>query len=259
MNRHIILLSALALGVFSAKVDARELDSLGEANYLYVDPETNELNEEGFGEITIYLDNATADFNSFMFDIYLPDELMIPSDEYGFYCDINSGRGKKTFDHTLAVVFRDMEGQAPNFYRVVGLSMQSNVIATGDDWLIKFTVKTVNGLEEHPTMYDAAIKNIEFAAKSNTVTPNYLADAPFTILDNGKTGVADVVNAEIGASVNGCHIALTGVKAGTRTRVTAIDGKVLFDTTATEFDVPAPGIYLLTIEGSPRVLKVATQ
>lgn len=194
MKKYLSIMGGLFLVGVLPSLNARELDSLGKANYLYVEPDEYTFGENNTVEVFVCLDNETDDFNSFEMNIHLPDGFSIPQDKYGFYIETNAGRGKKTFDHGITMAYRDTNGDGVFFYRLVGTSLSSTPIETGDDWLFKFTVQAPDNIDNlRAVSFPATIDKIGFAAKSNIVSLHEMPDINFSLVNqNQSTGVDNV-------------------------------------------------------------------
>ena len=185
--------SALMLGVSAPAVHA--LDSEGKANYLYinnggVDPTCVVIGEDNRGQLNVYMDNETDDLNSCMMDFYLPEGFSIAKNSRGGYMvTFYNGDEGKTYNHNASV------GANDGFYRMVATSTSATPILTGDDLLFTVTIEADATVlaQGRDKVYDASVKNIEFASKSNTVRPHYFPDMEFTIrfdVTDGVNGIA---------------------------------------------------------------------
>lgn len=131
--------AALCLGLAGS---AYAQDSQGKNNRFYLQPETVTINPEtNMGEVCVWLDNETDNFNSFFMAISLPE---------GFTIETNSkGKVKSTINND------EDEGKAPEYviawgngtapYTVLGYSPDEYPVETGNDWLFKFNIIAPEG------------------------------------------------------------------------------------------------------------------
>lgn len=175
MKKSALMLAGALLAGASFQIEARELDSLGDANYFYIEQDQYEIGPDNTVEVTFFLDNVNEEFNSFLFDLYLPDGFVIKQDNYGYFYEINSGRGKKTYNHDLVITDRPDGG----FIRILGLSMSGTPIVAGDDWLFKLTIQAPEGLSSVRTAYTARVTKFEI---SDLKATHYMPDFTFDII-----------------------------------------------------------------------------
>lgn len=176
-----ILLAVIAIGT------AQAVDSLGENNDFYLDPEDVVVYQEtGMGTIRVCLNNESEGFNSFMMDFYLPEGFTVQKNARGNYKitwnnDEDTG---KVPTHTMYVTPRD-EG----FVRMIGYG-QPNSMMTGDDWLFEFNIVAPEGyFDNDPQPVECYVKNIEIS----DTTAHYMDDIAFTVIpDPMATGIENV-------------------------------------------------------------------
>ncbi|MCH5219397.1 MAG: hypothetical protein J1F20_02415 [Muribaculaceae bacterium] len=184
-----ILLALPLMALSALSMSGKELDSEGKANYLYIDnggsdPTCVLMGSDNRGTVTVYMDNETADLNSFIMDFYLPEGFSIAKNARGVYMvTFNNGDDTKTYNHAATV------GNNNGYYRIVGTSTSGATILTGDDWLMTVTLEA-DATVARDKVYTVEVKDIEFASQSNTVNPHYFPDMEFTI----KFDVTDSVN-----------------------------------------------------------------
>lgn len=186
MKKIIAVLGGTLLASSMAQINAVPLDSFGEANYFYANPSEYTIGEDNTVEVVFNLDNVGANFNSFMLDLYLPEGFSIKKDNYGYYADVNAGRGKKTFDHSLTIAYHEDE----NFYRILGASLSANVITTGDDWIFNLTIEAPEDYSPIRTAYKAKVTDVKIA---DLEKQHLLSDFSFTIIcgDQEEPSYAD--------------------------------------------------------------------
>lgn len=194
MKRYIMtgLMAALLCGAQPLNAqDSRERDSYGEANYMYVPSNTLLIDSEGKGELEIWLDNETEDFNTYIFDLYLPEGFVVEKNaRLGYANSVVPNNGTtddaKTVNHGITV------GEHEGFYRVLGTSIGGIPILSNNDKLLTITVVAPEDFV--PTRAGAAgsVKNIEIAAGVTGATPHYFPDINFTVDRDFSTGVEGV-------------------------------------------------------------------
>lgn len=176
MKKTLSLLAGIILAGSLSQIKAAVPDSFGEANYLYANPDEYVIENETEVDVTFYLDNERAGFNSFIFDLYLPEGFSILEDEYGYWYEVNAGRkNNKTFNHDLTIAYHSDE----KFYRILGTSLSGNTIATGNDWLFTLTIKVPEDYSPIKTVYKAKVNNAQIADLENN---HLLADFTFSFI-----------------------------------------------------------------------------
>ena len=211
MKKYLLSATIALLGAIPALADEDPiLDSLGYENYLYCKSghiyydDWVVVNEKNEGTLILYLHNVTEDFNSFMFDIFVPEGYSIAKKtvtegrETREVDNIEMNNPNKTVDHSFTT--GDRNEDVGHFIRVLCYSLTSTPIyATSPEWgeeydrLMNITFKVPDDFNTNNKQVPVVIKNIEFAAKSNIVSPHYMQDVPFTFVTNNiATGVDNV-------------------------------------------------------------------
>lgn len=125
-------------------------------DYMYVNPDFVELNDEGVGTVTVWLKTYVEEYLTFGMDLYLPEGFTI----------VKNSRGKYIFtwnddDITGSVVSHQMSyADRDGFIRIIATSMSQDYILPGDNWLFSFQVQAPEGFNSQA---EAEIKNIGFA------------------------------------------------------------------------------------------------
>ena len=188
MKRFIIFsILALAFGGRVIAQDSQEKDSYDEENYVYVSPSTVYIDTNTLrGSIEVWLDNVTANFNSYIMDIYLPEGFSIPKkdDSDDFDIQINTA---KTPGHTVRASQR-----TDGSYRIVGFSFMGTPIETGAAVLFTATIQAPDSFNSEVTDAEGSIKNINIAAGTSGEPSHYFPDVTFPIEDSAATSVETV-------------------------------------------------------------------
>lgn len=175
MKQYALMFVGALLAGASFQIEARELDSLGDANYFYIEQDQYEIGPDNTVDITFRLDNENSEFNGFKFDLYLPEGFVIKKDDFGYFYEVNSGRNKKTYNHDLVITDRPDGG----FIRILCLSLTGNTIATGDDWIISLTIQAPDDYSPIRTAYTARVADFEI---SDLNAVHYMPDFTFDII-----------------------------------------------------------------------------
>lgn len=180
--RKFIIGSVAAMAAALSPMQAGAVDSLGQNNDFYFDCSiVMVLSQTNMGTITVWFNNETPDFNSYMMDFYLPEGFTIEKNKRGNYIvtynnDENTG---KAFGYTTTVTDRMNEG----FYRFVGLSMEKDPLETGDDWFFRFNIIAPEGWADKHELSPASVRKIEIASgyTVQTAKTHYMPDIDFEI------------------------------------------------------------------------------
>lgn len=154
-------------------------------DYMYVVPESLELDADGVGTVTVCLNTKVDEYNSFMMDLYLPEGFTIVKNRQGKYAFTwnNDEDEGSVVDHSMN------SGDRPDgAIRMLGTSVSASYIYPGDNWLFKFKIQAPEGFDSEAP---ATFKKIEFAEGIKSV--HYFDDVEFWIRANGvPSSVADV-------------------------------------------------------------------
>lgn len=188
---------------------AAEGDVDDKPDYVYV-PDV-QLNAEGKGTVSVYLNTYVTEYNAFEIDIYLPDGYSIDKNFKGKYVVTFNTEDEVTTSHT-ALLGDNLDNDSIPYVRIVAASIPNDYIAPGDNKLFSFKISGPPS-DEVMTGY---LKYIVFAEGSTVETANdhYLPDVEFAIIPDGvSTGVDDVTSD--GCSVgDGSIYNLQGIRVG---------------------------------------------
>lgn len=188
MKRLIIfsILATICGGQLMAQ-DSQEKDSHEEDNYLYVKPSTVYIASNTLqGTLNVWLDNVTDNFNSYMMDIYLPEDFSIPKKENSDDFDIQINT-EKTPGHTVR-----MSQGSTGAYRIIGFSLTGIPVATGDGQLFAVTIQAPESFDATSTDVEGSIKNINIAAGTSGEPAHYFPDITFPIEYSTETNVEKI-------------------------------------------------------------------
>ena len=167
--------------------DSQEKDSYGEDNYLYVKPSTVYIASNTLqGTLNVWLDNVTDNFNSYMMDIYLPEDFSIPKKENSDDFDIQINT-EKTPGHTVR-----MSQGSTGAYRIIGFSLTGIPIATGVGQLFTVTIQAPESFDATSNDVEGSIKNINIAAGTSGEPAHYFPDVSFQIEYSTETSVEKI-------------------------------------------------------------------
>ena len=203
--------------------DTREPDSYGEDNYVYVSPATIYIDSNTHqGIIEVWLDNVTANFNSYMMDLYLPDGFTIAkqsgTDDFEVQAD-----SSKTPNHSVRV------GEREGFYRIIGFAL-TGYIQTGDGVLLTVTIEAPDTFDSSSAAAEGRLENISIAAGSGTEPSHTFPNVTFPIEYSTQTGIHSVEASDI------CWPADIYTVQGVCVKRQA---------SQSDFDALAPGIYII--------------
>ena len=172
--------------------DSQEKDSYDEDNYVYVSPATVYIASNTLqGSLEVWLDNVTANFNTYMMDIYLPEGFSIAKKEDSDDYDVTINTAK-----TPAHTFR-MNQRTDGSYRIIGFSATGTPIATGAGLLFTVTVQAPDSFTIASTDVEGSIKNINIAAGTSGEPAHYFPDVTFPIEYSTGTGIQSVEASDI--------------------------------------------------------------
>lgn len=198
MKRFIIFaILALTLSGQLMAQDSSEKDSYDQDNYVYVSPATVYIKSNTLqGSLVVWLDNVTADFNSYMMDIYLPEGFTIPTkgDSNDYDITVNT---EKTPGHTVRVTQR-----SDGSYRVIGFSLTGTPIATGEAVLFTAMIQAPATFDTSSDNVEGTIENINIAAGTSGEPAHYFPDATFSMEYSTVTGIHNVEATDIALPAN---------------------------------------------------------
>lgn len=239
--------------------NGRELDSKGKANYLYLEQDVYEIQEDGTTQIVLFLENETTDLLSFEMSIELPDGYKIKENSRGILLIEGniSGYDSKAYGYTISGRYREDEG----IYKIVGTNLSGLPLLDGKDWLLKFTVEATGSDIQARSGSSGRIFDILFAAMSDNYVGHEMPDIAFEIRKSDQSSAVDLATeSQARVSVSGHVVMIAGAKAGARVTITDMSGKILYDGTAADgnatIDVRDAGVYVITVEGEPNSWKV---
>lgn len=182
----------IAAALMLAAAPAKAADSTGAENYFTVEPSTVVVDPTtNMGTVVVYLENETADFNSFMMDFYLPEGFTIEKNNRGIYKVTfnNDDFNGKVYDHNATIAQRE------GFYRILGTFLSATAVATGKDWLFRFNIIAPEGFQNKTEAEQASVRSIEIASgnTAQTAKVHYMPDIEFSVAPQSVvTGIEDV-------------------------------------------------------------------
>lgn len=193
------IITSLAMALALSNFTAMAVDSQGANNDFYVKPDVIAVDPTtNMGTLTVWFNNETDNFNSFMMDFYLPEGFTVEKNNRGAFKITfnNDDYNGKVYDHTMSVTPRE-EG----FYRFIGFSMSQTWVATGDDWFFRFNIVAPEGYSSQTTLSEGYVRKIEISSGNTPETSktHYMPDITF------KVGPESIVSGveEVGIDNNG--------------------------------------------------------
>ena len=161
-------------------------------NYMYLSPDEIQLNEDGVGTVTVWVNTYITNYNSIMMDLYLPEGFTVEKN--------NRGKYKFTWNPDVVEDHSFTTGEHDGFIRMFAFSPSASYILPGDDWLFKFNIQAPEGYTGHGVL---AFKNIEFYAGTTDTHKFDEIEAPIYSHDyDPTTGLDEVIgNVEDGTEV----------------------------------------------------------
>lgn len=149
-------------------------------NYVYV-PEDVVLDDQGQAQVKLWLKTDVTEFNSFSFNLYLPEGFTILKNTRGNYIFTwNTGEDVAP-SHNMS--YADKDG----YISMLGTSVANEYLLPGDHWLFYFTIQAPEGFDSFAI---GSFRDIEFA--EGTVRKHVFDNVDFVIRTADVTGIEDV-------------------------------------------------------------------